>query len=148
METVVRVILIYVFIVFGLRLLGKREFSQLSALDLVTLLLVPEIVSQAITRDDYSLTNAFVAVATLFCLVFFSSALTHRFRRMERFVNGTPTLLIARGKILFPNCDRERISAEEIFGEMHKNGFDSLEAVRWAILEVDGRISIVPEKTS
>ncbi|HYD84063.1 MAG TPA: YetF domain-containing protein [Opitutus sp.] len=146
METVVRVVLIYVFILVGLRLLGKREFSQLSAIDLVTLLLVPEIVSQAITRDDFSLTNAFVAVATLFCLVFFTSALAHRFRRVERFINGAPALLVARGKILFANCDRERISAEEIFSEMHKNGLDSLEAVRWAILEVDGRISIVPEK--
>lgn len=146
METVVRVVLIYVFILVGLRLLGKREFSQLSALDLVTLLLVPEIVSQAITRDDFSLTNAFVAVATLFCLVFFTSVFAHRFRRVERFINGVPTLLVAHGKILFKNCDRERISAEEIFSEMHKNGLESLEAVRWAILEVDGRISIVPEK--
>lgn len=146
METVIRVALIYVFVFVGLRLLGKREFSQLSAIDLVTLLLVPEIVSQAITRDDYSLTNAFVAVATLFCLVFITSALAHRFRKVDRIVNGEPTLLVAHGKLLAKNCDRERISPDEIFNEMHHHGIDTLDAVRWAILEVDGRISIVLEK--
>ncbi|HEY0947784.1 MAG TPA: YetF domain-containing protein [Opitutaceae bacterium] len=145
METVVRTIVVYLFILVGLRILGKREFGELSALDLVTLLLVPELVSQALTREDDSLTNAFVATATLFTLVFLTSALSHRFKRVEHFVNSKPTVLVARGQILVDNCNRERISAEEIVSEMHKNGIDEIEHVRWAILEVDGRISIVPD---
>jgi uncharacterized membrane protein YcaP (DUF421 family) len=145
METVIRVVVVYLFILVGLRILGKREFGELSALDLVTLLLVPEIVSQALQRNDYSLTNAGVGVATLFALVFLTSALSHRFKRFERLVNGKPTILVARGKLLVDNCNRERISPEEIFSEMHKNGIDVLADVRWAILEVDGRISIVQE---
>lgn len=145
METVLRTIVVYLFILVGLRILGKREFGELSALDLVTLLLVPELVSQALTREDDSLTNAFVATATLFTLVFLTSALSHRFRRVERIVNGKPTILVARGQLLADNCNRERISAEEIFAEMHKNGIDAIGQVRWAILEVDGSISIVPE---
>ncbi|MCR6630460.1 MAG: DUF421 domain-containing protein [Magnetospirillum sp.] len=146
METVFRVTFVYLFILLGLRILGKREFSKLSALDLITLLLVPELVASAIIRDDYSLTNALVAVATLFCLVFLVSIVAHRFRGAERLFNGAPSLLVARGKILFRNCDRERISVEELFAEMHKSGLESLEQVRWAILEVDGKISIVPER--
>lgn len=145
METVLRVALVYLFILAGLRILGKREFGELSALDLVTLLLVPEVVSQALTRNDSSLTNAFVAITTLFALVFLTSALSHRFRRLEHIVNGKPSILVARGQLMVDNCNRERISAEEIYAEMRKNGIDRLERVRWAILEVDGRISIVPD---
>lgn len=145
MEIVLRVVIVYLFILIGLRILGKREFSELSAFDLVTLLLIPEIVSQALTRDDYSLTNAFVAITTLFTLVFLTSALVHRFKRVEHLVSGAPTVLVAHGQLLTDNCNKERISPEEIFAEMHKNGIDELARVRWAILEADGRVSIVPD---
>ena len=145
METVVRVLVVYLLLLFGLRLVGKREFGELSAFDLVTLLLIPELVSQALTRNDYSLTNAIVGVTTLLALVFLTSLLAHRFRRVERLIEGVPTVLVARGRLIIEACDRERISAAELFSEMHKNGVETLELVRWAILEPDGRIAIVPE---
>lgn len=146
MEVVIRVVVIYAVIFFGLRVLGKREFGQLSPFELVTLLLVPEIVSQSLTQDDQSLTHGLIGVTTLFVLVFLTSLLTHRSPKLERFLNGTPMLLVAHGRMIERHLDQERISAAELFSEMHKAGLERLDEVRFAILEPDGRIAIIPEE--
>lgn len=143
METVLRVVLIYIVILAGLRVLGKREFGQLSPVELITLLLIPDLVSQSVVRADYSLTNGLIAIATLLSLVFVTSVFSHRFRRLERLVGGEPTLLVTDGRMLTANMDRERISAEELYCEIHQAGLERLSQVRWAILETNGRISIV-----
>jgi uncharacterized membrane protein YcaP (DUF421 family) len=146
METVLRVVIIYAVIFVGLRVLGKREFGELSPLELVTLILIPDLVSQGVVRSDYSLTNSIIAVATLFSLVFLISQLCQRFGRIERLVGGEPTLLVIKGRILTRNLNRERISAEELYSQMHKAGCEHLSRVRWAVLESDGRIAIILEK--
>ena len=144
METVLRVTLFYLFILFGLRVLGKREFSQLSPLELVMLLLIPELASQSLVRDDFSLTNGIIAIATVFTLVFLSSVLQHHSKAVSRVISGSPTILVADGEFIQEHLNRERIDPGEIFSEMHKIGLSRLEQVRWAILEPDGRIAIVP----
>jgi uncharacterized membrane protein YcaP (DUF421 family) len=128
-----------------LRILGKREFGELAPLELITLILVPDLVSQGVVRSDYSLTNSIIAVTTLFTLVFVISQRSHRFRRLEKWVGGEPTLLVARGRLLVRNLNRERISSQELYGQMHKAGCEQLSHVRWAVLEDDGRISIILE---
>lgn len=145
METVLRVVVMYGVILAGLRVLGKREFGEFSPLELITLLLIPDLVSQGVVRADYSLTNSVIAIATLFSLVWAVSLLTHRFKRLEKFVDGEPTLLVAKGRLLTRNLNRERISPDEIYREMHKAGVDRLARVRWAVLEADGKIAVVPE---
>lgn len=146
METVLRVIVIYGVIFTGLRVLGKREFGELTPLELITLILVPDLVSQGVVRSDYSLTNSIIAVTTLFSLVFVISQLCHRFGKLEKWIGGEPTLLVARGRLLTRNLNRERISPEELFSQMHKAGCEHLSRVRWAVLEGDGRIAIILEK--
>jgi uncharacterized membrane protein YcaP (DUF421 family) len=146
METALRVIVIYGAILAGLRLLGKREFGQLSPLELITLLLIPDLVSQGVVGADYSFTNGVVALATLFLIVYVLSLLSHRFRSVEKLIEGEPSLLVARGRLLERNLNKERIAPDEIYAEMHKVGLETLEEVRWAILETDGRISIIPNK--
>jgi uncharacterized membrane protein YcaP (DUF421 family) len=144
METVIRVTLFYIFILLGLRALGKREFSQLSPLELVTLLLIPELVSQSLIREDFSFTNGIIAVATVFGLVFISSLLQHHSQLFSKVVSSSPAVLVAGGEFVQENMNKERISPSEIFSEMHKAGLYELSQVRWAILESDGRIAIVP----
>jgi uncharacterized membrane protein YcaP (DUF421 family) len=145
METVIRVVLIYIFIIIGLRVVGKREFSQLSPLELVTLLLIPEIVSQALTRQDSSLTNALVGCATLIVLVYVTSLWQYNNKQIDKAINGLPAVLIQHGHYVDRHMNEERIAPEEIFNAMHESGLERLDQVRWAILETDGRISIVPE---
>lgn len=144
METVLRVALIYVFVLAGMRILGKREFAQLSPSELISLLMIPEIVSQALTHGDQSLTSAIIGVCTLLFLVFLVSLLAQRFRRFEDALFGEPTVLVHCGRFVEDAMNRTRVSPEEIFAEMRKAGYEQLGEIKWAILEPDGKISVVP----
>lgn len=144
METVVRVVIIYLVILLGLRIMGKREFGQLSPLELVTLLLIPELVAQALVREDFSMTNAIIGISTLFGLVFVTSLLGVRFKAVQGVIEGSPSVLAYNGKLVPENLMEERVSPEEVYTEIRKAGLEDLSDVRWAILETDGKISIIP----
>ena len=148
MDSVFRIAFIYFFLMVALRVMGKREMSQMSAFELVTLLMVPEIFSTALAREDYSMTHATVGVATLFTLVFITSLVTFRSRRIETLVEGQPTILVSNGKPIERNLKRERVTVDEVFAELHKAGLHELAQVRWAILEPDGKIAIIPRQES
>lgn len=144
METVIRVAVIYIVIIAGLRIMGKREFSQLSSAELVALLLIPELVSQSLIREDFSATNGLIALTTLFALVFLNSLFTFHSKTFSKLITGAPTVLVAHGKLQHQLMSKERVSVDEIFDQIHKSGMERLEEVKWAILESDGRISVVP----
>jgi uncharacterized membrane protein YcaP (DUF421 family) len=144
MDIVLRIGLIYVAIMIGLRVMGKRDLGKLSPFDLVTLMMIPEIVSQALVGEDFSVTAAMIGLATLFVLVFFTSAISHRYVLVRKAVEGSPTVLVCQGAFLVRQMDRERVQPEELFAEMHKAGLEELRQVKWAILETDGTISIIP----
>lgn len=144
MDTVIRVAVIYTVLLLVFRVLGKRELAALTPFELVTLMIVPEIVSQSLSDGDHSLTGAIVGVMTLFLLVFATSALTHRFPRLQSIAESPPKMLVADGQILEKNMNEERVSPEELFSEMHRSGIARLADVRWAILQTDGHIAIVP----
>lgn len=144
METVLRIALIYGFLLFALRVLGKREFGQLSPLELLTLLMIPEIVSQALVGPDYSMVNALVGVATLLVLVFGTSLVVHRFERAEHVLVGQPTVLVHHGRLIERALNEQRVTPGEILVELHRTGLTAIEQIEWAILESDGTIAIVP----
>jgi uncharacterized membrane protein YcaP (DUF421 family) len=148
MQIIINVTLIYIFLIIGLRILGKREFGQLSPLELVTLLLIPEILSTSLHGDDYSLINGLTGVATLLLLTLAASSLMYKSKKAASVMSGDPTVLIHRGRFLQQNMNRERVDGDELYTEMHKVGLTRLEEVRWAILERDGKISIIPEKSN
>ncbi|HEX5738411.1 MAG TPA: YetF domain-containing protein [Hydrogenophaga sp.] len=143
MDTVLRIAVVYVFVLIGLRVLGKREFGQLSPLELVSLLMIPEIVSQAAIGSDYSLTTALTAVATLLVLVFVTSLLAQRFELFETLVSGRPTVLVHNGQFIEGAMNHTRVTPPEVFSEMHKAGLETLAEVKWAILEPDGSIAVI-----
>ena len=144
MQTVLRVLFAYLLLLIGFRLLGKRELRKMSAFELVTLLFIPQLFSRALTRQDYSFTNAVIGAATLLLLVWITSAVSYRFKGAARLIQGEPTVLIADGTLLPDAMDRERITAAELFSEMHRAGLTGLTDVKWAILETNGTIAIVP----
>ena len=148
METIWRVAVAYFFVLIALRLLGKREFGQLSPLELVTLLLIPELLSNALQQGDSSMLRALTGVSTLLLLVFVSSLATHLNQSVEKAVEGKPTVLVAHGAFIVDNLNRERVTPGEVFSAMHQAGLDALGQVRWALLESDGKIAIVPEPPS
>lgn len=144
METVLRVVIIYLFVLVALRVLGKREFGELSPVELVMLMLIPDIVAPSITGEDFSLTTGIVAVSTVMLLVLVTSLLVHMNRRLEFVVHAKPTVLVHEGTVYSETLNRERVSAEEVLAAARENGVESLSEVKWAILQTDGRIAIVP----
>src|SRR5688572_17716985 len=133
METVIRLFLLYLFIIIALRIMRKREYSEMSPLELVTLLLIQEILSQSLRPEDYSLTSGIIAIATLFTLTCLTSLLQHRSKRAEIAISGVPVVLVENGKLLENAMNKERVSSDEIFTQMHQTGLYKLEQVRWAI---------------
>jgi uncharacterized membrane protein YcaP (DUF421 family) len=144
MHTALRVIFIYVFILAGMRILGKREFGQLGPMEFISLILIPDLVAQGVVGDDFSMTNAVIAVTTLFAMVFITSAAVHISKRAEVVVEGIPVVLAHNGKLIPEVMNKERVTAEELFAEIHRSGFEELKQVKWAILDSDGKISIIP----
>lgn len=144
MEIVARIAFIYFFLMIALRLMGKRELNKLSAFELVMLMLIPEVFNQAAVKEDHSMTAAVIATATLLTLVLLTSVASHMSKRVHEVVSGTPTVLVRAGQYVEQNMNRERIAPDELLAEMHRAGYERLEQIRWAILEDDGKISLVP----
>lgn len=144
METVVRVAFVYLVLMVTLRVIGKRELGRMSPFELILLLLIPELFSQAVLREDFSMTNAVIAFFALVSMVFITSLLAHRFRSLERLISGTPTVLASNGRFLDENMNEERVQPEEVYAELRKAGFERLSDAKWIVLEDDGKLSIVP----
>jgi uncharacterized membrane protein YcaP (DUF421 family) len=144
MEIVLRIGLIYLFLLVALRLMGKREFGQLSPFELLTLLLIPEILSETLDLGEAALTSALIGVSTLLSLVFLTSVLAYRFPRFGSLTEGEPVVLVQHGFLVPSAMHRERISPQEIRSEMHKAGLERTDQVKWGVLEPDGTISFVP----
>jgi uncharacterized membrane protein YcaP (DUF421 family) len=147
METVVRAFVVYVIIWACFRIVGKRELTQMTPFELVMLLLIPQLLSRALTRQDYSMTNAVVGVTTLFSLLFITSLLSHRFEGFHDLVEAKPTVLLHNGEFIHDHMNRERIDSGDVFSAMHKVGLARMEDIAWAILEGDGKIAIVPKES-
>ena len=140
-----RVALLYAALLFAFRILGKRELGRLSPFELVTLMLVPEILSSAI-QGEGSLVNGLVGLSTLLALVLITSVLAHRFEPAGRTVEAEPTVLVAHGRMIQRALNAERIVPDELFAEMRKQGLSNLDEVAWAVLENSGNITFVPER--
>lgn len=145
--TTLRVALAFGALMAVFRVMGKRELGRLSPFEFVTLMLVPEIVSEVV-QGGGDVPASFVGLSTLFFLVLLTSLLSHRFRAVQNAMESSPTLLVEHGRLIEHNMNRERIAPDELIGEMHKQGIARLSDVQWAILESGGHISYVPFPSS
>ena len=146
METVLRVFTIYVFITFCLRIIGKRELGELSPHELVMIMLIPELATQALSRQDYSITNAFIGISTLLSLVFINSVFNYRFEKYRDIIEGKSVVLREPNRYIENALHRERVDVGEILSEVRAAGFENIEQIKWVVLEPDGRISCVPHE--
>jgi uncharacterized membrane protein YcaP (DUF421 family) len=144
-DSVVRAIVVYLFLMLLFRVVGKRTLNETSPFDIVLLLIISESVQQAMIDSDNSITNAFLLAGTLVGLNFLLSLLRYRFPSLGRVIDGVPLVLVNRGEALKERLDRERVDEDEIIStgrEMH--GIARLDQVRYAVLEDSGKITIVP----
>lgn len=145
MESVWRAVIIYLVLMIVFRLTGKRSLSQITMFDFVLLLIISEGTQQGLIGDDYSVTGAIVIVVTLICLDVLISLLKQWSPRFAKVVDGSPLLLVDRGRVLRERMDRERISEDDVVGSARQTrGLERMDQVKYAVLEQDGQISIIP----
>lgn len=141
LQIVVRTGIIYLLVLIGVRLSGKREVGQMTPFDLTLLLLLSNSVQNAMTGPDTSLMGGAVAAATLLILNFGVAGISGRNRRIRRLVEGEPSLLIHDGKVIASHLAHEHVSMDELHRALREHGINSCDQVALAVLEVDGSIS-------
>jgi uncharacterized membrane protein YcaP (DUF421 family) len=145
MDIALRALFLYAFVVFLMRVIGRRELSSLSAVDLVLLIVLGDAIQQGLTQDDYSITGAVIAVSTIAAVQVASSYLSFRSRRARRIIEGEPVVIVQAGKLIERNMKRERLTEDEVAEEMRAQQIASVEDLEWGILESDGTMSFIPK---
>jgi uncharacterized membrane protein YcaP (DUF421 family) len=140
-EIFLRTAAIYLVVLAGVRLSGKREVGQMTPFDLTLLLLLSNAVQNAMTGPDTSLTGGVVAASTLLLLNYLVAEVSGGNRRFRKFVQGQPSLLVHDGKIIESHLAKEHVSMDELQRALREHGIASPHDVALAVLEVDGSIS-------
>jgi uncharacterized membrane protein YcaP (DUF421 family) len=143
MDLVLRAVVLYLFVVFLMRVVGRRELSTLAPSDLVLLIVLGDVMQQGLTQDDYSVTGAIIVVTTIALLQIATAFLSYRFRRVNRLLEGEPVVLIQDGRLVDANLRRERLRPEDVAEEMRVQGIGHFSDVQWAILESNGKFSFI-----
>jgi uncharacterized membrane protein YcaP (DUF421 family) len=146
MDIVLRGIAIYFFIYLLTRVIGRRELSSLEPFDLILLVVLGDSVQQGLTQDDYSVFGVFIAVGTIAALQLLTSYVSFRFPGLRPALSGEPIIIVEDGKPIERNMKRERITLEEVMEEARFQQIDSVEKIRWAVLETSGNISFIEER--
>jgi uncharacterized membrane protein YcaP (DUF421 family) len=146
LEKILRPAIIYVFLVAGLRLGGKRELAQLNPFDLVVLLTLSNSVQNAIIGDDVSVTGGIICATTLLVINYVVVRFLFKHRALEHLIEGEKDVLIDKGKIIMERLTREAITMPELAAAAHRQGFASLQEVDRAVIEPGGIISFVGKK--
>ncbi|RPI57715.1 MAG: DUF421 domain-containing protein [Acidobacteria bacterium] len=145
MDSVLRSLAVYLFVLFVFRVSGKRSLSQITTFDFILLLIIGEATQQALLGNDFSIVNAFVVIGTLITLEAMFSWLEGRFPMFGRVLGGLPVVVLENGKLLEDRAKREGVTLSEILAEgREKHGLERIEQYKYAILERHGGISVVP----
>jgi len=141
-EKIVRPILIYLFLLVGLRLGGRRELSQLNMMDFVVLLAVANAVQNGIIGHDESVSGAIIGATVLFMINGLAVLLTQRSRKMRRLLIGSEIILIKDGEARDRSIRRERLSSEDIQQAITEAGAQTIDDVELCVIEPNGHIVV------
>jgi uncharacterized membrane protein YcaP (DUF421 family) len=146
MEKILRPIIVYIFLIVGLRLSGKRELVQLNPFDLVVLLTLSNTVQNAIIGDDNSVSGGIIGATSLLLINYLVVRFLYKHRALDQFIEGRADVLIEDGKIKTQNLKRELITVAQLEAQARKQGFDSLSEVQQCVLESGGTITFIGKK--
>lgn len=147
MESIIRGLVIYFFLLVIFRISGKRTLSQATEFDLVLLLIISEVVQEAMVDDDHSITNSFLLIMTLVGTGILLSWIKQRFPSTERILDGEALMIVENGRQLTDRMNRERVDEKDILEAARAlHGLERMDQIKYAILERNGDISIVPKE--
>lgn len=143
MEIMVRATVIFFFVWGLMRVMGKRELSELTAFELVLLISIGDLIQQGITQEDMSITGAMLAVGTIAAWIMAFSFMSFRWRRSRPVLEGSPVLVVHLGEVLENALHVERVTVDELKDAAREQGVEDLSDVRYGILEANGRFSFI-----
>jgi uncharacterized membrane protein YcaP (DUF421 family) len=145
-EKILRPIVVYFFLIIGLRLAGKRELAQLNPFDFIVLMTLSNTVQNAIIGNDNSVTGGMIGATTLLAVNYGVVRLVRNNRKLQRVLEGRADVLLRNGQIVKDHCDRELITKADLTAAAHKQGIASLHDVEYAVLEPTGTISFIQKR--
>ena len=146
MDAVLRALSVYVFLLIVFRIGGKRSLGQVTTFDFVLLLIIAETTQQALLGDDYSVTNSFLLIVTLFVVDIGLSLLKQRSPRLDRWLEGIPLVIVADGRPVEDYMDKARVDEGDVLHAARElQGLERMEQIKYAVLERNGDITIVPK---
>lgn len=145
MDLAVRATVLFFFVFLLTRIIGRRELASLEPFDLILLIVIGDAIQQGLTQDDYSVTGALIVVGVFTVLQVFVSFLSYRVPFIRPVLEGEPIVVVQDGKPLEGNMRRERITVDELMVAARMEQLSSIDQIAWAVLETNGKISIIPK---
>ena len=146
MDIVLRAIVAYAFVLLLMRIVGRRELSSMEPSDVILLVIIGDLVQNGVTQSDYSVTGIVLAAGTIGILATLTAFLTYRFRKIRNVVEGEPVILVQNGETIDRNLRSERLTLDELMEQARLQQIESLDKVKWAVLETNGSISFIEQK--
>jgi uncharacterized membrane protein YcaP (DUF421 family) len=141
MEIVVRSLVIFLFLWVVTRAVGRSQLGELSTFQLLLYVTMGDLVQQAVTQQDYSVTAAILAVSTFALLTVLFASISYHFRKSRPLIDGVPLVIVKDGEPLMKALAHERMSLDELYAQARQQGIRKLSDIEWAILETDGKVS-------
>jgi uncharacterized membrane protein YcaP (DUF421 family) len=149
MESVIKSVVVYLVLWLMIRASGRRTLGQLTVFDFILFLMVGGLAQRALTAQDYSLTHAFLIIATFVIMDIAVSFLERDVPSIGRILKGVPTVVVENGQVLSARLRRARLTEEEILEAARRNyGLERMDEIKFAIFEASGQISIIPKQKS
>jgi uncharacterized membrane protein YcaP (DUF421 family) len=143
MEIVVRAAVLYLFVWLIVRCTGKRELAEMTAFELVLLVVMGDLIQQAVTQQDTSIVGGMLAVSTIGFLIVVTSYVSWRFKGTRQVIEGVAVVIVRDGKPLENILRLERVTVDEVLSGARNQGIADLAEVRIGVLEADGKFSFL-----
>jgi uncharacterized membrane protein YcaP (DUF421 family) len=145
-DIVLRASAAYIFIIFMLRVIGRRELSSLGASDIVLLVVMGDLIQNGVTQSDQSISGVFLAISTFAVLTVAMSVLTFKSRRAQTLIEGQPLILVQNGEPIEKNLRSERLRIDDVAEEARAQGIEKIDEIKWCLLETSGSMSFVKKR--
>lgn len=145
---VIKTTILYFFIMFVYRIMGKKEVGQLSIVDLIVTILIAELAAISIENAESSIFVSIIPIIVLVAIQIILSYTSLKSKSFRHFVEGKPTVIIKNGRIVFSEMVKLRYSLDDLVLQLREQGINSIEEVKFAILENNGELSVFDKKSS
>ena len=142
--TLLRTVILYLLIIVGIRLLGKRQVGELEPTELVLALIIADLASVPMQDNGIPLLAGIIPIITLLCVAMIMSVLMMHSVRFRTLMCGKPSIVVSDGRIVQTELRRNRLTADELLEELRIKGYTDLTTIRYAILETSGQLSVLP----